>query len=287
MYIKEIHIKSFRHLKDVHLGPFAQPPDLSDMVVLAGPNAGGKSSVLELLGYALSNSWSLQWSLRRSFPSYSFEVAIAVTPHERHLVQEYLSSSQTRYADNVLRHFNENGTYYRAFNYAEGKYQKDAPLYDPIHNLITNALRNHYSRSLGFFLKSDRYYPPEGFRRDRLFEYEQIIKLDYIWNMAFNTSDVQYKDMFEFLVQQRYHYFRRLGAYYHWLKTGSKIVGDPPSDPLEPYDDLLNKLFPGYRFTDTGEQAPSNLFVQLPSGEVVQFSDLSSGEKEVLPPREI
>jgi energy-coupling factor transporter ATP-binding protein EcfA2 len=281
MYVQEIHINSFRHLEDVHLGPFAQPPDHSDLVVLAGPNGGGKSSVLELLGYALSNSWSLGWSLHRSFPSNSFEVAIAVTPNERSLVRQYLESSQGRYADDALKYFEESGTYYRAYNYAEGRYQENSSLYNQIHNLVTGALRNHYNRSLGFFLRSDRYYPSERFRRNKLFEYDQMTKRDYIWNMAFNTSDVQYRDMFEFLVQQRYHYFRRLGAYYHQLKTVGGDVGYPPSDPLKPYDDLFQKLFPGYRFADADEEVPSNLFVELPSGDLVPFSDLSSGEKEV------
>jgi ABC-type siderophore export system fused ATPase/permease subunit len=50
MYVREIHIKSFRHLEEVHLGPFILPPTGSDLVVLAGPNGGGKSSILELLG---------------------------------------------------------------------------------------------------------------------------------------------------------------------------------------------------------------------------------------------
>lgn len=281
MYVQEIHINSFRHLEDVHLGPFTQPPDHSGLVVLAGPNGGGKSSVLELLGYALSESWSLGWKLHRSFPSNSFEVAIAVTPHERRLVRQYLESSQTRYADDVLKYFEENGTYYRAYNYAEGKYQEDASLHNQIHNLVTTALRNHYSRSLGFFLKSDRYYPSEQFRRDRLFAYNQMTQRDHIWNLAFNTSDVQYKDMFEFPVQQRYHYFHRLGTYYHLLKTVGGDIGDLPSDPLKPYDDLLQRLFPGYKFSDATEEVPSNLFVQLPSDDVVPFSDLSSGEKEV------
>ena len=56
MYVQEIHIKSFRHLDEVHLGPFVLPPNGSDLVVLAGPNGGGKSSILELLGYALQKS---------------------------------------------------------------------------------------------------------------------------------------------------------------------------------------------------------------------------------------
>ena len=92
MYIKEIRVKSFRHLENVNLGPFTEPPNQSELVVLAGPNAGGKSSVLELLGYALSQSWSLGWRLHRSFPTSSFEIAIGVTSYERNLVQEYLKT---------------------------------------------------------------------------------------------------------------------------------------------------------------------------------------------------
>lgn len=281
MYIREIRIAKFRHLEDVQLGPLTQPPDHSDLVVLAGPNAGGKSSVLELLGFALSNTWSLSWSLSRSFPSYSFEAAIALAPGERELVREYLQSSETKYADDVVRYLEETGVYYRAYNYAEGEYQRNASLHNQIHNLVTSALRNHYKRSLGFFLKSDRSYPAQSFRRERLFDYRQIMTLDYIWSMAFNTSDVQYRDMFEFLVQQRFHYFRRLGAYHHRLQTKGGDAGTAPSDPLSPYAELLEKLFPGYRFVETDEEAPTNLFVQLPFGEVVPFSDLSSGEKEV------
>src|ERR1051325_7759340 len=72
-----------------------------------------------------------------------------------------------------------------------------APLYNEIHNLVSRALRNKYSRALGFFLKSDRYYPSQGFNRSRLFDYGQITQRDYIWSMAFSTSDNQYKDMFE------------------------------------------------------------------------------------------
>ena len=90
MYIQEIHIKTFRHLENVHLGPFMLPPNGSDLIVLAGPNGGGKSSILELLGFALSNSWSLAWQLHRSFPANAFEVALAVTPEERALIKEYI-----------------------------------------------------------------------------------------------------------------------------------------------------------------------------------------------------
>lgn len=283
MFIREIHIEKFRHLKDVHLGPFGQPPDQSDLIALAGPNGGGKSSILELLGKALSDSWSLNWSLRRSFQAFSFEVAIGVTLEERALVRRYIEENKRTYAVEVTRYFQENGVYYRGFNYQGGKYHQNANLYNQIHGMVTESLRNHYNRSLGFFLKSDRHYPPEGFERDRIFQYESVKKRDYIWNMAFSTSDVQYKDMFEFLLQLRYHYFRELGAHHHRMSKSAAggEQPDPPSDPLMPYDELLKQLFPGYSFAEKDEVVPTNLFVTIPSGDVVPFQDLSSGEKEV------
>ena len=281
MYVREIHIKSFRHIEDVHLGTFGQPPKQSDLVVLAGPNAGGKTSVLELLGYALSSSWSLGWRLGRTFPDNSFEIGISVTPDEFTLIHKYIDDSQANYTSDVLDYLEKKLTYYRAFKFEEGEYQKNTTLHNQIHNLVTAALRNHYNRSLGFFLKSDRNYPSKKFEQRKLFEYDRIIKRDYIWSMAFNTSEIQYMDMFEFLVQQRYHYFSRLGAYHHRLSTEGSETGDIPSDPMKSYDDLLQKLFPGYKFSNINEEVPTNLFVELPSGDVVPFSDLSSGEKEV------
>ena len=281
MYIRQIHINKFRHLENVNLGPFRQPPDNSDLIALAGPNGGGKSSVLELIGFALSSAWSLGWALGRSFPSNSFEVAIAVTHDELTLIQEYSESARSGYADDVMKFIAENGIYYRAFNYQGGEYDKNTGLYNQIHNIVTTALRNHYSRSLGFFLKSDRFYPSRGFERNRLFSYSEIIERNYIWSMAFNTSELQYRDIFEFLVQQRYHYLRQLGAFHDKQNRAPTLGATPPSDPLKPYDELLQRLFPNYKFTDSNEDIPSNLFVQIPSGEIIPFSDLSSGEKEV------
>jgi len=280
MYIREIRINKFRHIEGVELGPFGQPSQNCDLVVLAGPNAGGKSSVLELVGYALSATWSLSWKLSRSFPNASFEVAIALTSKERELVREYASASDTNYPSDAIVHISDGGVYYRAFNFEEGQYSKSPSLYNQIHALVTDALRNHYRRSLGFFLKSDRYYPSRKFQRERLFAFSEMMTTDYRWGLAYNTSELQYTDMYEFLVQQRYHYFQKLGLYEHNLNTG-RVVGDRPSDPLRPYDELLQGLFPGYRFAETDEDVPTDLFVHLPSGDVVPFGDLSSGEKEV------
>lgn len=55
MFIRKILIKNFRHLQDVELGPFSFPPRGSDLMALAGPNGGGKSSILECLNRTVLN----------------------------------------------------------------------------------------------------------------------------------------------------------------------------------------------------------------------------------------
>lgn len=287
MYVKEIYIQKFRHLENVSLGSdILDIGQGSDFVVLAGPNGGGKSSILELISFALSNSWSLNWSLSRSFPTYAFEVAIALSTADKIQIQEHYekldpAQKNREQVKSAFEYIIKHSEYYRAYNYDGGKYQENSSLFNQVHSLVANAIKTDNQRSLGFFLKSDRAYPQKKFSQNRIFSFSQIMKIDHLWSMAYNTSNDQYNDMYEFLVQQRYHYLRRLGSFYHKNNTNQKTNKERPEDPLEPYDKLLQQIFPNYRFADIDEDVPSDLFIELPSSDVIPFSDLSSGEKEV------
>jgi predicted ATPase len=319
MYINRIRIKKFRHLEDEELGPFNFNNKNSDLIVFAGPNGSGKSSVLELISYGLSNSYSLSWQLSRTFKGFSFEIAIGLSPDEKKIIINSLHdelenvekeiSDQTQLIDlrsdttpenkenqkleikerlkrpnrhkyDILEYFINNSVYYRAFDFNEGDYAKNETLHNQIHNYVTRELKDTLKRSLGFFLRADRNYPQKGFNRNQIFSFESVNKTEHLWTMAFNTSEIQYQDMYEFLVQQRYHYLRELGNYHHQTNRGT-LTGEVPTDPIKPYEQLLNTLFPEYKFADQNESIPSNLFIELPSKEVITFNDLSSGEKEV------
>ncbi len=317
MYIEKISISKFRHLSDEELGPFKKPSKSSDLVVFAGPNGSGKSSVLELVGYALSNTYSLSWSLSRTFKDFSFEVSIGLTPEEISLVEENLEkelepglNELSRFEEEIeesqleplekrrkidakreeiaKRHKNpekvkdylkENHVYFRAFNFPGGNYESDPHLHNLLHSYVTRILKEELQRSLGFFLRADRNYPPKNFERDKLFRYEVITKRTHLYTMAFNQSEIQYQDMYDFLVQQRYHYLQELGRFHYQAKRGGGA--EEPTDPIIPYEELLKRLFPEYRFAELDESIPTNLFVKLPTGDVIPFNDLSSGEKEV------
>ncbi|WP_419911923.1 AAA family ATPase [Hoeflea sp.] len=282
MYIKEIVVRSYRHLENVTFGPFVSPTKDSDLVCLAGPNGSGKSSVLELIGYALSQHWSLTWNLNRTFPHSAFEIAVGVTSDEIELARRFNSSgSLGEVEEAALELLEETGHYWRGFNYPEGEYAKNQTLQNKIHDLVTRSLRSHYKRSLGFFLKSDRAYSARGFDRSKLFNFTQTKTTEYAWSMAFNTSEAQYTDIFEFLLQQRYHFLRSLGSHHHKRNLNHSDIGEEPKDPLIPYNELLQQTFPDYSFAELDEDVPSNLFVKLPDGQHIQFHDLSSGEKEV------
>ena len=319
MYICKIKIKKFRHIENEEIGPLNFNNRTSDLTVLAGPNGSGKSSVLELIGYALSNSYSLNWALSRTFSAFSFEVGIGLSrdeitiiidsfkkelePIEQKIEENYkLIDNKTELSEeiklqqkiqikeNLIRpykhryeiidYFSTNNVYYRAFQFNEGEYAKNSNLYNQIHDSVTNELRNNLKRSLGFFLKADRNYPQKGFDRNKIFIYDGMIKKEYLWTMAYNTSEIQYQDMYDFLVQQRYHYLIELGNYHDKINKGN-VPTIRPSDPIAPYQDLLSKIFPEYRFANPNEPIPTNLFVELPSKEILPFNDLSSGEKEV------
>ena len=316
MYISNVIIKKFRHLENESLGPFRFNNKSSDLIVFAGPNGSGKSSVLELIGYSLSNSYSLNWSLSRTFSGFSFEVGIGLSEEEKQIVlsalvkeveskkdqldaelagidseaglateqqKQQLNEKFDRNTQNersLIEYLKTNNVYYRAFEYEEGEYGKNPTLHNRIHQTATRELKDVLRRSLGFFLRADRSYPQQGFDRKKIFNFESVKRKEHLWTMAFNTSEIQYQDMYEFLVQQRYHYLRELGRFHNQKKNGIED-GEEPTDPLIPYEALLNRLFPFYKFADNDEDIPSNLFVQIPSGEVITFNDLSSGEKEV------
>jgi Ribbon-helix-helix domain len=50
--------------------------------------------------------------------------------------------------------------------------------------------------------------------------------------------------------------------------------------PIKPYNELLGRIFPGYSFVDVDETHLS-MRIKLPTGNTIEFHDLSSGEKEV------
>lgn len=288
MHIREINIKKFRHLENLIIGPLNMPKNISDLVVLAGPNGSGKSSVLELISYALSNSWSLQYKLPRALSNNSFEVCIELSQSEIDLIESHLKLVDqkdiemgiiTEYP--FISQLRIKPFYYRAFNFTEGEYNRSPKEFNQIHAYVTAALRNRYKRSSGIFLKADRAYPTKAFERNKIFEFNKMLSQDHLWSTAYETSEIQYGDMFDFLVQQKFHFHRRLGEYHDALqknKLGDRIL---PSDPLKPYDDLLKKVFPGYSFAEKNEEVPSNLFISIPSGDIISFNDLSSGEKEI------
>src|SRR5438477_8993225 len=143
MYVKQIQIRKYRHLQDIVIGPLSMPPSTSDLVALAGPNGGGKSSVLELVGHALSNAWSVGWGLSRSFPQSSFEVTLGLTPDELELMRQHTKTApQYTPAEGIFEQLLRDSAYYRAFNFPDGQYHKNPMLQNWTHNLVTAALRN-------------------------------------------------------------------------------------------------------------------------------------------------
>lgn len=284
MFIQEVTIHEFRNLRSVHLGPFGAPTKKSDIVVLAGANGGGKSSVLEVLTFAYSSSFGFGYGNRRPMPNkYRFDVSIGLSAEELQLIRNYLDEhKEYNYQKAGLEQLLDKRFYVRTFQQNVSDPRQAMPVYDYCHEMVQRILRQHLRRPMGFSLKADRFYPPEGFVwQDRLFQHEQMATQEHVWSMGFATSENQYRDMYDYLVQLRYHFFQALGEYHDAMERSEATTKDKPIDPIAPYELLLGELLPGYKFGRKKERVPTNLFVQLPNKEVITFHELSSGEKEV------
>ncbi len=126
MYVKKIEIAKYRHIKDVCLGPFTAPMGPSEIIVLAGPNGGGKSSILELISLTLSQAWSLTYNLNRTQPESSFEIQLGLLPKEIDLVTSYTATNDTQ--KEALEQLKTGQYYCRGFQYLDGEYEKNKAL---------------------------------------------------------------------------------------------------------------------------------------------------------------
>lgn len=278
MYIKQIDIRKYRHIENISIGPFLTPGDASACIVFAGPNGGGKSSVLELISLALANSWSLTYQLNRSAPDSSFEVCIGLLPSEIELIKSKFGHDDEN--QDVINYLDQYKSYFRSFKFEGGEYDKRSSLHNKIHNCVTSALKGDHHRPLGFHLGSERSFKKSRFEyQKKLFNYRQYMEKQHTWGFAFRSESEQFEDMFDFLITWQHNYLQQLGSYYHLKNSGlTEEYGPPPEDR---YGRVLSEVFPDYAFVHQPESAPSDLFVRIPSGDTIPFSDLSSGEKQV------
>src|SRR4030065_2127548 len=75
-------VKRFRHLRDVELRPVRQPAAIGELIVLAGPNGGGKSSLLELLSLGIATRYNYQYYQARQISNHAFGIKIALADSE-------------------------------------------------------------------------------------------------------------------------------------------------------------------------------------------------------------
>ena len=88
MFIKRMVVGNFRQMHDVEFGPFREPSDRGELIVLAGPNGSGKSSALELLSFGLANRYSWQYYQGRKITEHRFAIQIGLSDSELTALEE-------------------------------------------------------------------------------------------------------------------------------------------------------------------------------------------------------
>jgi ABC-type lipoprotein export system ATPase subunit len=271
VFIERMLVKRFRHLRNVELGPFRQPAQIGELIVLAGPNGSGKSSLLELLSLGIANRYNYQYYQARQMTEHAFGIRLAFSEDE--LTQIEAESADTE----VTEYLRRTRGYWVHVNMPELFGPNEQPVNDRVHAITSREFAN-FGRRLGFFIRSDRSYGARAYRRDQIFGWKNRMQPQYFQGLSYSATNTQYEDMYDYLVEQSYHYVYELGLHSRRQLRGEASVG--PSDPLQPYNALLGQLFPGYEFQEVAAD-DFMLKVKIPSGDVIAFQDMSSGEKEV------
>lgn len=273
MYVKKLTIDRFRHLRDVQLGPFPEPGQTGDSIALVGSNGGGKSSVLEALDYLIAapmakDHWRWReiqglrasiefgWSTEEVENLRSLEPA---TTDERE-VREYFADSKTATA---------------------GRSGSDNAVSTSFLITVGSMLQRTSTPPAGFLLRPDRRYPTRILDQGAVSKFNKTRRTEHAARYAFRPPDEQYADIYDYLAQLSYHHDTALG---HWEKRrrSGETVGAEPPDPISPYNSLLDRILPAYRFANPSAEVPTRLFIELPTAEYIPFEDLSSGEQEVI-----
>jgi ABC-type multidrug transport system ATPase subunit len=271
MYIERLLVKSFRQIRDGEFGPFREPAQLGELIILAGPNGGGKTSVLELLSYGLATRYSWGYWQSRNLTEQSFAIKVGLTGQELEYFREH---SQT---DDAAAYAVREQGYWLQTNMADVAEANELALSERVHAIVSQRFQS-FSQKLGFFVRSDRSYTAKAYDRNVLFNWRTRLQPQWFTNISYQQTSQQYSDMYDFLAEQSYYYVYQLGEYLRNSKQG--IQGTESLDHIKPYNELLGQLFSGYAFEDIRSDDLS-LRVKLPSGNSIPFPDLSSGEKEV------
>lgn len=168
MYIVELRIQQFRNIRDAVFGPFRQPINHSELIILAGPNGGGKSSVLELLSQSLTTRYGWQLWMPRQIQNESFALKIGFDETEIYEIVALDLSERTRSGNltedakakakdenlKVANYLNMHKGYWIERNF--GVVDKgDAALNDHVISMSQRAYSN-FTRKLGFsFVRND------------------------------------------------------------------------------------------------------------------------------------
>ena len=233
MYVDQMLIGKFRHLKDLELGPFREPAELSELIVLAGTNGGGKSSILELLSFGLTSRYSWQYYQSRQITEHSFAIRIGLTPGELDLLREDAD-------DTLYESVRTQRGYWLQVNMPEAIPTEEQGTNERVHGLVSRRFTN-FSKKLGFFVRSDRAYDARSYNKRELFNYKRRLQPNHFNSLSYVNTREQYADMYDFLVEQAYHYVYDLGRHHHKLNRNE--ASTTPTDPLTPYNELLDELF--------------------------------------------
>jgi len=283
-------------------------PEPSDgknaVVVLAGANGTGKSSVLDALSDAFARSYGYQFDHWRDATQHHFELELALHERERLLCIENLNNE--RLNSHPAPKASRQALLARAAEYLEAhrsyirtnRNDKDHDL--DLHNTIHTALSKCVtSERLGFYISANRSYKNESYKSPwRKARLEERDSATYLRHLSFRSHAHQFQELHDYILYLEDRLVTRLEAIGAELRNASDediqsallaeqsdlLTSRPTASFVKLFNELLDPLtleVPSItRNPGAGEQS-SDLRVHSPFSEAAyNLFSLSNGEKE-------
>jgi predicted ATPase len=278
MHIKSISIQNFKSLKKLEID------NLPKLVVIAGPNGTGKSSVLDAINVwkqAVRKYQTNNWfnnnqiaKLIRKGETYS-KIEIEIVYSEDDV--RYLESLGQR---NNVKINDKEKVFVRIES--NGSFRVEGARSNALYYLLSYPDRENYPNA-GIF----DYYGPHRFLPSKEFtsfntnilkpEQEQRRRIQPSFKIQ-RKSDVL-KDYLYMLNQQDLQWFANKRKE---LGNEGQINLDNAPNSFEEIRNLIKELLPHLKFKEVKQDSTIKFLFEVPGGSSVDLDELSSGEKEVL-----
>ncbi len=313
MFLTDIHITECRNLKDVHLTDLPRPKGTQNaVVVLAGANGTGKSTVLDAITSALAKSYGYKFEWGRQEPPYKYSIRIELSESDLAVCQAFIREQLLSIEEGLKAAGSRQASLLQQKEQLEaaGNRLSTEPYYlrtnmpgvDAAEIAVSNKIHNVVSScsaklgNLGFYISADRSYRHQQYSSPywKRASWVDRDSPQYLKTLSFRTHQYQFQDLHDYIIDIEDKVINRLeeiAAELRRCRDDSARIAILKAEqddllhvnPSEPYVNLFNEVLAPLTLLAPDPRNSQNVGLQVMSPfspQPYNLMSMSNGEKE-------